>query len=255
MDTAVVVLTRGYSKKEGYSTLIKRNKKLERYYNKNIRYIIFHEGNISENHQEYIQLQTIIPLNFVNVSKSFRTEKIDFYPPTSRFSLDYRNMCNFWFCDFWMYLTDYNKILRIDEDCFYESDYNNVFNILDDKVAVYGLWSGDEEFVTKGLQDFTKTFMYQHNKKPLKNKIGGPYTNVLGLNLKEMRKNMLLTQYIKTVKKSDNIYIYRWGDLPLWGEALSYCFPINSYTKSNQIQYYHGSHNKEIGMNNIKMQY
>ena len=29
-----------------------------------------------------------------------------------------------------MYLTDYNKILRIDEDCFYESDYNNVFNIL-----------------------------------------------------------------------------------------------------------------------------
>ena len=130
MDSAIVVLTRGYSKKEEYSKLIKRNKKLERYYNKNISYIIFHEGNISENHQEYIQLHTIIPLIFVNVSKSFRTDKIDFYPPTMECSLGYRNMCNFWFCDFWMYLTDYNKILRIDEDCFYESNYNNIFNIL-----------------------------------------------------------------------------------------------------------------------------
>ena len=34
MDYAVVVLTRGYSKKEGYSKLLKRNKMLEKYYNK-----------------------------------------------------------------------------------------------------------------------------------------------------------------------------------------------------------------------------
>jgi len=247
MDNAVVVLTRGYSNKEKYFNLLKRNKMLEKYYNKNISYIIFHEGNISENHQEYIQLNTIIPLNFINVSNSFRTENIDFYPPTIGFGLGYRNMCNFWFCDFWIYLTGYNKILRIDEDCFYESDYNDVFNILDDKVAIYGLWSDDANYVTKGLQDFTKTFMNQHNKNPLKNKIGGPYSSVLGLNLNEMRKNMLLTQYIKAVKESDNIYIYRWGDLPLWGEALSQFFPINSYIKSNEIKYYHDSHKKQVG--------
>ena len=203
---AVVVLTRGYSEKKGYSQLLKRNRELERYYNKNKKssYIIFHEGNISENHQEYIQLQTIIPLNFINVSKSFRKEKIDFYPPTKRFGLGYRNMCNFWFCEFWTYLTDYNKILRIDEDCFYNLDYNDVFDILDDKVAVYGKWSGDFTFVTKGLQEFTKNFMSQHNKKPLNNSVGGPYTNVLGLNLKKLRQNVLLTQYIKSIKKSDS---------------------------------------------------
>ena len=39
MDSAVLVLTRGYSKKKGYSKLIKRNKKLERYYNK--KYFIY----------------------------------------------------------------------------------------------------------------------------------------------------------------------------------------------------------------------
>ncbi len=73
--------------------------------------------------------------------------------------------------------------------------------------------------------------MRQHNKKPLNHGIGGPYTNVVGLNLKEMRKNVLLTQYIKSIKKTDNIYIYRWGDHPLWGEALLYCIPKNSYEK------------------------
>ena len=246
MNSAIIVLTRGYSEKERYSILIKRNKLLEKYYNKNISYIIFHEGNISENHQEYIQLHTIIPLIFINVSKSFRKEKIDFYPPTNKFGLGYRNMCNFWFCECWTYLTAYNKILRIDEDCFYNSDYNDIFNILDDKVAVYGKWAGDVQFVTQGLQEFTKKFMSQHNKKPLNNRIGGPYTNVIGLNLKEIRKNILLTQYIKAIKESNNIYIYRWGDLPLWGEALSYCFPKNSYIESNQIKYFHGSHNIQV---------
>jgi len=43
MNNAVVLLTRGYSNKEKYFLLLKRNKMLEKYYNKNISYIIFHE--------------------------------------------------------------------------------------------------------------------------------------------------------------------------------------------------------------------
>ena len=39
-------------------------------------------------------------------------------------------MCNFWFCDFWNYVQKYNKILRIDEDCIYYSDYRDVFKLL-----------------------------------------------------------------------------------------------------------------------------
>lgn len=245
---AIVVLTRGYDEKKHYNSLLKRNKDLEKYYNKDISYIIFHEGNIPKDHQKYIQYNTIIPLKFIDVSASFRNDEIQFYGPTNGFHMGYRNMCNFWFCDFWKYLPNYNKIIRIDEDCFYYSDYNRIFNMLDDKVCVYGKWDRDEDFVTVGLKDYTKNFMINNNKKALEHDVGGPYTNVLGLNLYEMRKNNLLLEYIQYIKKSDNIYIYRWGDLPLWGEALLYCFPKNSYSESNQISYYHLSHRQGVNI-------
>ena len=157
-------------------------------------------------------------------------------------------MCNFWFCDFWSYLSGYNKILRIDEDCLYYSDYNLVFEMLDDKVSVYGKWSGEKDYVTKGLQKFTNDFMSQHLMASfiLKGKPSGPYTNVIGFNLQKMRKNVLLMNYITAIKESDNIYIYRWGDLPLWGEALLFCFPSNSYQKTKKIKYFHSSHNSTV---------
>ena len=238
---AVVVLTRGYKNKTRYDTLLKRNKSLEKYHNKNISYIIFHEGNIPKDHQEYIQADTFISLIFTDVSDSFRKEKIDFYRPTKTWKLGYRNMCNFWFCDFWIYLHKYDKILRVDEDCIIYFDYNDIFEILDNKVCVYGKWIPDSKFVTKGLNNFTINFMKQHKKEIISRRPSGPYTNVVGLSLLKMRKNVLLSNYIEAIKKSDNIYIYRWGDLPLLGEALTYFFPENSYICLKEIKYSHAS--------------
>lgn len=247
---ALVVLTRGYSNKKGYDKLLERNKCLEKFHNKNIIYIIFHEGNITDDHQQYIQANTILSLIFIDVSESFRKDKIDFYNPTwpIQFGLGYRNMCNFWFCDFWNYLQKYDKILRIDEDCSYYSDYNRVFELLDKKSVVYGNWANDDAFVTKGLNDFTQRFMIEKNIKIKRRSPSGPYTNVLGLNLHELRKNILLKEYIYSIKKSNNIYNHRWGDLPLWGEALTYMFPDISHICSNQLQYYHGSHQQHVNM-------
>lgn len=243
---AVVALTRGYNELSKYDHIIKRNKCLEKYFNKNISYIICHEGNISQEHQQYIQTKTLIPLIFIDVLQSFLNENIDFYPPTKKFKMGYRNMCNFWFCDFWKYLEHYDKIIRIDEDCFYNSDYSQLFSILDEKVAVYGEWTKDDAVYTKGIQNFTKKFMMQHNIKPKNHGVGGPYTNVIGLNLKNMRENKLLIEYIEAVKKTNNIYIYRWGDLPLWGEALNYCFLNTEHRMLKNIKYYHGSHKKKV---------
>ena len=221
---------------------------MEKYYNKNISYIIFHEGNICEKHQEYIQFNTVIPLKFIDVSRSFRKKQVNIYPPTRHFSLGYRNMCNFWFCDFWNYLTKYSKIMRIDEDCLYYSDYNEVFDILKNKEVVYGKWDHDKAYVTRNLQYFTIFFMINHKKIPIKNKVGGPYTNVIGFNLDKLRNNTILTKYIKFIKKSNYIYVYRWGDLPLWGEALTYCLSDKNYKQTNKIQYYHGSHDVNVNI-------
>ena len=55
----IAVLTRGYDRIEDYSLLIRRNKCIEiNLIDKNTDNLIFHEGNIREEHQQYIQTQT-----------------------------------------------------------------------------------------------------------------------------------------------------------------------------------------------------
>ena len=46
----------------------------------------------------------------------------------------------------------------------------------------------------------------------------GPYTNIILFNLKKIRENNLIFEYLEE-KNSNNIYRYRWGDLPIWGES------------------------------------
>jgi len=55
-NNAIVCLTRGYHNLAQYDSLIERNKAIRLHINKNNQYplIIFHEGNISEEHQDYI---------------------------------------------------------------------------------------------------------------------------------------------------------------------------------------------------------
>ena len=158
---ALVVLTRGYKEKYKYEKLLKRNKKLEEYYNENIDYIIFHEGNIDDEHQNYINGDTIIPFKFINVNYEFRIKdkNLIFRKKTFKWGIGYRNMCNFWFCGFWKYVEKYDKILRIDEDCIIYYDYNKIFELLNNKVACYGKWLPfDSHKVTKGLNEFTSRF-------------------------------------------------------------------------------------------------
>ena len=80
----------------------------------------------------------------------------------------------------------------------------------------------------------------------MKDPPSGPYTNVLALNLDKCRKNTVLTKYISSVKNSNNIYIYRWGDLPLWGEVANYFLKRNDVLLTKQIKYYHESHSSMV---------
>ena len=250
---AVVVLTRGYKKKWQYKDLIKRNKSLEKFYDKNISYVIFHEGNINEDHQNYIQSNTIIPLKFVDVKVSFKKKDTSYFIGTGNYGIGYRNMCNFWVCDFWNYVKEYDKILRIDEDCEYKSDYTEVFNIIGSRVCAYGLWKKDVPHFCKGMNKFVIEYLNKNGYSiPLpeegkEEKYAGPYTNVIGFNLKLLRENDLLQKFIKELKESNNIYIYRWGDHPLWGEIIRYMYDRDKSTcKYKNIKYFHGSGRQKI---------
>jgi hypothetical protein len=250
----IVVLTRGYEKKQDYKFLIMRNLSISKnLINKNIPLLIFHEGNIQENHQKYILNSTPeLSIQFIDISKTaFQLSNIpsNIYNPTKLFNINYRHMCHFWFVDVWHYLKDYNKIIRIDEDCIIKFNIDNIFNKLTNLVAIYGKWVPEQEYVSHKLNDFTReTIKHIANLDklpPATIQSSGPYTNVMGLNLDLLNKNEYFLKYVDIVKKSGNIYIYRWGDLPLMGEVLRYFYPQLHLIDKN-IKYFHGSHQKYI---------
>uniref|UniRef100_A0A6C0D884 Uncharacterized protein n=1 Tax=viral metagenome TaxID=1070528 RepID=A0A6C0D884_9ZZZZ len=263
--TAVVVLTRGYNNLQQYNTLIQRNisivKKMGNMFNK-IDILIFHEGNILVSHQQFISKFTpLLNIKFIYIKEhAFKDDKktISFFEPTKSFGLNYRHMCSFWFVDFWNYVKEYDMILRIDEDCIIDFNIPELFFVLQNKSVVYGEWTRDKDFVTYGLNNYTKKFIGEHihknANKPIFNHIpSGPYTNVFGLNLKILRENRLIQNYIQKIKDSNFIYIFRWGDLPLWGEALFYFCDPEQYYRFEKIKYFHGSHNYYVGSKNKNM--
>lgn len=269
-DIAVVVLTRGYNNIQKYNTLIRRNISIAKNLaplNK-VDILIFHEGNILPLHQLYIKKFTpTLNLKFICIKEhAFKEEKkeISVFEPTRPFGLNYRHMCSFWFVDFWKFLEEYDMILRIDEDCVIDFNIPELFYLLYNKTAVYGMWTKDQDFVTHGLNKFTHSFLKENipnipnlnpNNKIIPHNPSGPYTNVIGLNLRILRENILLQNYIKKVDNMNYIYIFRWGDLPLWGEALFYFCNPNSYIKSDKIKYFHGSHNAYVGDTSIHQKF
>ena len=256
---ALVVLTRGYTNLQQYNTLIQRNSSIAKYSNdknRSIDNLIFHEGNILEEHQKYISSFTPhLNLKFICISeKAFNNDKkhIKIYNPTSSFGINYRHMCSFWFVDFWNYVEEYDMILRIDEDCVIDFHIAELFNNLHNNLTIYGMWTMDQEYVTHNLNKFTLKFLKDNNIKTstIFQQPSGPYTNVIGLNVELLRKNEMLKKYIERVKESNYIYTYRWGDLPLWGEAFLYLCDRRLCLKSDKIKYFHGSHNFYVGGNN-----
>ena len=83
MKIAITGLVRGYPQPVYYHHfgLIERNQTIYNIIYKNneemFDIILFHEGNISEEHQHYIQMQTPnLPIQFINVSEEFKESLI-----------------------------------------------------------------------------------------------------------------------------------------------------------------------------------
>ena len=250
MRSCIVVLTRGYSSVLMYSNLIRRNKAIqENLTDKTTDILIFHEGNITIEHQTHIADETPdLRIMFVDVNNghAFKSEKtsITFHPGTSMFGIGYRHMCSFWFVDFWYFVTGYDRILRIDEDCYIDFNIDAVLAKLDNYNFICGRWMEDVDFVVIDLNKTTLEFL-PHDTLGIKDP-AGPYTNVFALNLQNIRTHQQLSEYIKIIEDSGNIYRNRWGDLPLWGEAIHYLFGMKSVLIDTNIRYLHESHDMKV---------
>lgn len=268
MKIAITGLVRGYSDTHFYHCyynqqpgLIERNKAIYDiiYKNNESKYdiILFHEGNISEEHKEYIQKHTPeLPLQFINISSEFDSSLVK---TTSKYCIPredpiyctgYKHMCRFWTYGFFKYVDNYETIVRIDEDCIVKEFSNKIFNemILNDIVYVTGHIYNieDEPYYTQGIKEMTLDFIKDTNLQCTPLYDYNPYTNFIIIRPTIIQQTRLFKKWCDTIEEAGGIYMNRWGDLPLWGITLSLFFPKNNIFVDGRIKYYHGSHDMNI---------
>lgn len=257
----IAVLTRGYEDQSKYQDLIERNESIRKnIQDQTISILIFHEGNITPSQQTHISNQTPeLNLQFIDVKstgKAFRKEKesIPFDPETAAFPIGYRHMCSFWIMDFWHFVSEYDFLLRIDEDCIIDFNIDQLFDKLQhtQKSVITGLWGNDCGFVTKGMNSFTINFISQKYHKPhynidIKSPPSGPCC-IFALQLDHIRRNVPdIFPYLEALDQINGIYSQRWGDGPLWGEIIHYFLGGKHICEiDTNLRYYHKSHQAQI---------
>jgi hypothetical protein len=193
-----------------------------------------------------------LKIRFIDVAElgAFNPEKASVPDETKyAFPLGYRHMCSFWFVDFWKIVAEYDYLVRIDEDCYVDFSLDSVFDKLRNTALVYGRTYIDDDFVTIGMNAFTEEFISRQpgQCKRFEPRLPeGPYTNVFGISLCRLRTHAMLKEYVDEIRASDMIYRRRWGDLPLWGEAIHYIIGYESITVDRTMRYYHASHGMSV---------
>jgi len=240
---AIVALIRGYQHTNGYQSLIQRNKFI--YDNIVLKtkdkfdIILFHEGNIGDEHQSYIiENSPELNLIFVDVKTTQPQTAFDdsknkinrnLCPPTPQsmaFPLGYKHMCHFWSMDFMDYLSEYKYIIRIDEDCFITKFNETILEKMKDEEIYFSspmFQEQDKSYVIVGLEKLWNNFLKIEKFKPYKSfkDITCPYTNVMIVDVEYFLKNDLVYNFLTDVDNSHGIYSNRWGDLPIWGVILT----------------------------------
>jgi hypothetical protein len=268
---AISVLTKGYADVNKYQMLIDRNNSIFDKIVENSNYefdvIIFHEGNISSNHQSYISSKSKLPLIFKDVTKcgngkafNPNNDKVnmELCPPTklsSWFSLGYKHMCHFWAIDLFEYLSDYKYTIRIDEDVLiHKFDSDILDKIINEKIKLavplvcfYKTGHLDDPDVMVGLQKLTEEFYHKNNFNPnieFKD-IMGCYTNFMVIDLEHFRNNKLVQSFLQDVEDSHGIYSNRWGDASTWG-IIAHALMDEPVCILDTVEYYHGSHHLHV---------
>lgn len=258
---AIAGLVRGYQNISDYSSLIARNRALKQFVSANerkslnVEFIIFHEGNLPPEHQDYITLQSGLRIQFVNVECDFNANLGGIINPDPRifptrmsqaFPLGYKMMCRFWFDGFIKYLTGFDYLIRVDEDCeIIEGSLSDVIDACLKEDVAYScpMWiQGDHEDVVVGLDKIVDEFRVANHMLARVGELPVPMTCVSLLNIKRFASLPLLSEFREVILQKQGIFINRWGDAPLWGYMLE-LEPLNLKAQRNMLlAYAHGSH-------------
>lgn len=232
MNNAIIVLTRGYESLGKYNRLLERNSSIEKFFGNKYPLVIFHEGNITPEAQEYIRSKNpALTFRFIDVSEIWNYED------------GYKSMCRFNSFYVWHFCQEYDYVMRIDEDCIIEKMETDPFEQMGENVYLKTTYFAEShtetnETLPKAISFFTgkkAEDFYDHQF---------PYTNVSVSSVKFWFEEPI-HDILKWVSLSDEQFKNRWGDLPILGSLL------NIYAKgrvgtTTGLSYFHESHNITI---------
>lgn len=233
MKNAIICLTRGYFDLQNYKTLINRNKRIYEHiikkFNVNYPLLIFHEGNILLDHQQYI----------INQSGNLNIEFIDL---SSIWTGGYEAMCRFYMYDIWNYLSNYDYVLRIDEDCYITHCNKDPFSYIGNNVCLKSAsWAESHDGTNATLPIFIEKLTMKKSSDFYIHQF--PYTNVFLSNI-SFWLNPEINKILKIIALNPMQRDYRWGDLPVLGSLLN-IFAPNQVGYLSEFNYIHASHNNQ----------
>ena len=253
MNAAIVALTRGYpDNKSHYDKLIKRNQSIFENIvslrSTPIDMVLFHEGNISLEDQQYIESFYPETIKFKDVSKYFQKSSLKLRGE-EKFPLGYRQMCRFNMFHIWEEVKDYSYILRIDEDIEILNIDPNAFEYM--KANEIHYMTGRFTKETHRLTNITlPNYLIENTDMDVKKIYNhkNPYTNLYASSVSFWRTPEIYS-ILKKIALTDSQIINRWGDHTVQGLLLNhtsekiYLFP--------KLEYMHISHSNLIIKNNF----
>lgn len=232
MNNAIVCLTRGYVREDFYHTLIERNRAIKEFINKENQYplVIFHEGNIPQQHQDYIV-------------KHSEGQDIRFVDISPVWVGGYESMCRFQAYHLWNYSKEFDYIMRIDEDCIITKCETDPFSMIGENVYLKSVYFDESHSETNAtLPPFIESLTGASSADFYNRKF--VYTNV-SVSSTAFWLEPSMNELLAKISLCDDQLKNRWGDLPILGSLL------NMYAKGKVgtltgLSYYHGTHDMTI---------
>ena len=223
--------------------VIIRNKSIIKNFKGKCDLIFFHEGNLHEEYMAKIKSSVNFNIKFIEVPNFRLSEsELSILKPDildmGNVRTGYSSMCKFWAYLFIDYLSEYDYVIRLDDDCIVLNNMDKLIENLEKSYLCFPALG--QEDLRHDLEDFMKMYF----DKPVieETRIDLPYTNFCGFNLNKIRRDKRILNFFREIENNQFIHKYAWTDTLLWGIIMKYLLKKEDWEEMKEIKYIHLSH-------------
>lgn len=213
--------------------------------------IIFHESNYNKFYKFFVSKIFSVKFELIELNKYYyeNIQNINIDEELKQFGIGYRSMCLFFFCDVFKLLENYKYYCRLDTDSFIIKKIDfDFFNYMNSNDLEYGYIAEiiESKIAVKNIDSYLDSIEYvkkiKHNNLDIFDNghynLRCFYTNFEILDM-SILKNENIAKFVHDLKKSNNIFNYRWGDAPLRTIMISLFVEKNKIVRFGNINYRH----------------